>query len=205
MTWASDTWHECPWVPTIVSTCTTSNTSAISLIHLTSIFLHVCVLESVDGVSSPGSRSPASRPSTPNKDIKKVWSPIVTTCLSVSGSLVLYLSQMVLLSLTVFTAHLLISSCTGSDNMVLQVAVVRTPPRSPGSARGQTPPLPSHPMPDLSKVKSKVGSTENLKHIPGGGKVTQPRLCKDSPKDSVANQVSQHRPYGSSECPHWKG
>ncbi|KAK2833977.1 hypothetical protein Q5P01_017866 [Channa striata] len=77
--------------------------------------------ESVDGVS-PGSRSPASRSSTPNRDIKKV-------------------------------------------------AVVRTPPRSPGSARGRTPPLPSHPMPDLSKVKSKVGSTENLKHMPGGGKV----------------------------------
>nr|XP_020477342.1 microtubule-associated protein tau-like [Monopterus albus] len=78
--------------------------------------------ESVDGVSSPGSRSPASRSSTPNRDVKKV-------------------------------------------------AVIRTPPRSPGSARGRTPPLPSHPMPDLSNVKSKVGSTENLKHTPGGGKV----------------------------------
>ncbi|KAM9391752.1 microtubule-associated protein tau [Pholidichthys leucotaenia] len=78
--------------------------------------------ESVDSVNSPGSRSPASRSSTPNRDVKKV-------------------------------------------------AVVRTPPRSPGSARGRTPPLPSHPMPDLSNVKSKIGSTENLKHIPGGGKV----------------------------------
>ncbi|XP_026213239.1 microtubule-associated protein tau [Anabas testudineus] len=77
--------------------------------------------ESVDGVS-PGSRSPASRSSTPNRDVKKV-------------------------------------------------AVVRTPPRSPGSSRGRTPPLPSHPMPNLSNVKSKVGSTENLKHTPGGGKV----------------------------------
>jgi len=61
---------------------------------------------------------------------------------------------------------------TGSTGAVLQVAVVRTPPRSPSSARGRTPPLPSHPMPDLSNVKSKVGSTENLKHAPGGGKVT---------------------------------
>ncbi|XP_016533455.1 microtubule-associated protein tau [Poecilia formosa] len=77
--------------------------------------------ESMDGVNSPGSRSPASRSSTPNRDVKKV-------------------------------------------------AVVRTPPRSPGSARGRTPPT-SHPMPDLSSVKSKVGSTENLKHSPGGGKV----------------------------------
>ncbi|XP_037647614.1 microtubule-associated protein tau [Sebastes umbrosus] len=78
--------------------------------------------ESVDGGSSPGSRSPASRSSTPNRDVKKV-------------------------------------------------AVVRTPPRSPGAARGRTPPLPSHPMPDLSNVRSKVGSNENLKHTPGGGKV----------------------------------
>uniref|UniRef100_A0A3Q2FLI4 Microtubule-associated protein n=1 Tax=Cyprinodon variegatus TaxID=28743 RepID=A0A3Q2FLI4_CYPVA len=78
--------------------------------------------ESVDGVNSPGSRSPASRSSTPNRDVKKV-------------------------------------------------AVVRTPPRSPGSTRGRTPPLTSHPMPDLSGVKSKIGSTENLKHSPGGGKV----------------------------------
>ncbi|XP_076025646.1 microtubule-associated protein tau-like [Genypterus blacodes] len=78
--------------------------------------------ESVDGVSSPGSRSPASRSSTPNRDIKKV-------------------------------------------------AVVRTPPRSPSSARGRATPLPSHPMPDLSNVRSKVGSTGNLKHTPGGGKV----------------------------------
>uniref|UniRef100_A0A3Q2CKB6 Microtubule-associated protein n=1 Tax=Cyprinodon variegatus TaxID=28743 RepID=A0A3Q2CKB6_CYPVA len=52
-----------------------------------------------------------------------------------------------------------------------RVAVVRTPPRSPGSTRGRTPPLTSHPMPDLSGVKSKIGSTENLKHSPGGGKV----------------------------------
>ncbi|XP_047211991.1 microtubule-associated protein tau-like [Girardinichthys multiradiatus] len=78
--------------------------------------------ESMDGVNSPGSRSPSSRSSTPNRDVKKV-------------------------------------------------AVVRTPPRSPGSARGWTPPPTSHPMPDLSSVKSKVGSTENLKHAPGGGKV----------------------------------
>ncbi|KAM6966141.1 microtubule-associated protein tau isoform 1-T2 [Tautogolabrus adspersus] len=78
--------------------------------------------ESVDGVNSPGSRSPASRSSTPNRDVKKV-------------------------------------------------AVVRTPPKSPSSARGRTPPLQSHPMPDLTNVRSKVGSTENLKHSPGGGKV----------------------------------
>uniref|UniRef100_A0A2K6L9K7 Microtubule-associated protein tau n=1 Tax=Rhinopithecus bieti TaxID=61621 RepID=A0A2K6L9K7_RHIBE len=44
-----------------------------------------------------------------------------------------------------------------------KVAVVRTPPN-----RLQTAPVP---MPDLKNVKSKIGSTENLKHQPGGGKV----------------------------------
>ncbi|KAG7231994.1 hypothetical protein INR49_010027, partial [Caranx melampygus] len=69
----------------------------------------------------------------------------------------------------------------------VKVAVVRTPPRSPGPARGRTPPLTSHPMPDLSNVKSKVqivnkkmdlsnvaskcGSKVNIHHKPGGGKV----------------------------------
>ncbi|XP_022625434.1 microtubule-associated protein tau-like [Seriola dumerili] len=99
---------------TVKASRTTGGTRAAKMISAKST-------ESVDGVS-PGSRSPASRSSTPNRDVKKV-------------------------------------------------AVVRTPPRSPGPARGRTPPLTSHPMPDLSNVRSKVGSTENLKHTPGGGKV----------------------------------
>ncbi|XP_039702751.1 microtubule-associated protein tau isoform X9 [Pteropus medius] len=51
-----------------------------------------------------------------------------------------------------------------------KVAVVRTPPKSPSSAKSrlQTAPVP---MPDLKNIRSKVGSTENLKHQPGGGKV----------------------------------
>nr|XP_060637103.1 microtubule-associated protein tau isoform X17 [Anolis sagrei ordinatus] len=51
-----------------------------------------------------------------------------------------------------------------------KVAVVRTPPKSPASAktRLQTAPVP---MPDLKNIKSKIGSTENLKHQPGGGKI----------------------------------
>ncbi|XP_028841409.1 microtubule-associated protein tau isoform X12 [Denticeps clupeoides] len=50
-----------------------------------------------------------------------------------------------------------------------KVAVVRTPPKSPGSRR--TPVVPVAPMPDLKNVRSKIGSTENLKHQPGGGRV----------------------------------
>ncbi|XP_040605815.1 microtubule-associated protein tau isoform X14 [Mesocricetus auratus] len=51
-----------------------------------------------------------------------------------------------------------------------KVAVVRTPPKSPSASKSrlQTAPVP---MPDLKNVKSKIGSTENLKHQPGGGKV----------------------------------
>ncbi|NXM74052.1 TAU protein, partial [Serilophus lunatus] len=51
-----------------------------------------------------------------------------------------------------------------------KVAVVRTPPKSPASAKTRAPPS-AAPMPDLKNVKSKIGSTENLKHQPGGGKV----------------------------------
>ncbi|RXN21152.1 microtubule-associated tau-like isoform X1 [Labeo rohita] len=55
---------------------------------------------------------------------------------------------------------------------VKKVAVVRTPPKSPGSLRSRAPIAPVAPMPDLKNIKSKIGSTENLKHQPGGGKVT---------------------------------
>ncbi|XP_051741524.1 microtubule-associated protein tau isoform X16 [Ctenopharyngodon idella] len=54
---------------------------------------------------------------------------------------------------------------------VKKIAVVRTPPKSPGSLRSRAPIAPVAPMPDLKNVKSKIGSTENLKHQPGGGKV----------------------------------
>ncbi|XP_042589046.1 microtubule-associated protein tau-like [Cyprinus carpio] len=55
---------------------------------------------------------------------------------------------------------------------VKKVAVVRTPPKSPSSVRSRAPIAPVAPMPDLKNVKSKIGSTENIKHQPGGGKVT---------------------------------
>ncbi|XP_070846424.1 microtubule-associated protein tau-like isoform X14 [Chaetodon trifascialis] len=58
-------------------------------------------------------------------------------------------------------------------NKVKKVAVVRSTPKSPGSLKTR-PPAPlaaAAPMPDLKNVRSKVGSTDNLKHQPGGGKV----------------------------------
>ncbi|KAJ8254554.1 hypothetical protein COCON_G00211660 [Conger conger] len=51
-----------------------------------------------------------------------------------------------------------------------KVAVVRTPPKSPGSLKNR-PPAPLVPMPDLKNVRSKIGSTENIKHQPGGGRI----------------------------------
>ncbi|XP_061564053.1 microtubule-associated protein tau-like isoform X13 [Cololabis saira] len=57
-------------------------------------------------------------------------------------------------------------------NKVKKVAVVRSTPKSPGSLKTRSPaPLAAAPMPDLKNVRSKIGSTENMKHQPGGGRV----------------------------------
>ncbi|CAL8259239.1 unnamed protein product [Arctogadus glacialis] len=58
-------------------------------------------------------------------------------------------------------------------NKVKKVAVVRSSPKSPGSLKSRSPaPLAAAaPLPDLKNVRSKIGSTDNIKHQPGGGKV----------------------------------
>ncbi|XP_047232587.1 microtubule-associated protein tau-like isoform X3 [Girardinichthys multiradiatus] len=58
-------------------------------------------------------------------------------------------------------------------NKVKKVAVVRSNPKSPGSLKSRSPaPLAAAaPLPDLKNVRSKICSTENIKHQPGGGKV----------------------------------
>ncbi|XP_048871437.1 microtubule-associated protein tau-like isoform X4 [Brienomyrus brachyistius] len=58
----------------------------------------------------------------------------------------------------------------GANKEVKKVAVVRTPPKSPGSMKNRSP-ASAVPMPDLKNVRSKIGSTDNLKHQPGGGRV----------------------------------
>ncbi|MGH0120793.1 UNVERIFIED_CONTAM: hypothetical protein FKN15_065129 [Acipenser sinensis] len=58
----------------------------------------------------------------------------------------------------------------GATKEVKKVAVVRTPPKSPASIKNRAP-VPLAPMPDLKGVKSKIGSIDNIKHQPGGGKV----------------------------------
>ncbi|XP_029930292.1 microtubule-associated protein 2-like isoform X2 [Myripristis murdjan] len=51
-----------------------------------------------------------------------------------------------------------------------KIAVIRTPPKSPSSAQKQLKVL-NQPLPDLKNVKSKIGSTSNLKHQPKGGQI----------------------------------
>uniref|UniRef100_UPI00398EE563 microtubule-associated protein tau isoform X2 n=1 Tax=Pristiophorus japonicus TaxID=55135 RepID=UPI00398EE563 len=58
----------------------------------------------------------------------------------------------------------------GATKDIKKVAVVRTPPKSPAASKTRTTPV-AVPMPDLKNIKSKIGSTENIKHTPGGGKV----------------------------------
>ncbi|XP_046709671.1 microtubule-associated protein tau isoform X13 [Silurus meridionalis] len=53
-----------------------------------------------------------------------------------------------------------------------KVAVIRSTPKSPGSLKNRSPaPLAAVPLPDLKNVRPKVGSTENIKYQPGGGRV----------------------------------
>ncbi|CAK6969876.1 microtubule-associated protein 2-like isoform X7 [Scomber scombrus] len=59
-----------------------------------------------------------------------------------------------------------------------KVAVIRTPPKSPSSAQRQLKVL-NQPLPDLKNVKSKIGSTSNLKHQPKGGQVFIPSVKLD--------------------------
>lgn len=63
-----------------------------------------------------------------------------------------------------------------------KVAVIRTPPKSPSSAQRQLKVI-NQPLPDLKNVKSKIGSTSNLKHQPKGGQVTG--TCKTDRQRTV--------------------
>ncbi|XP_060795370.1 microtubule-associated protein tau isoform X1 [Neoarius graeffei] len=61
---------------------------------------------------------------------------------------------------------------TPAGKEIKKVAVIRSTPKSPGSLKNRSPaPLTAAPLPDLKNVRSKVGSTDNIKHQPGGGRV----------------------------------
>uniref|UniRef100_A0A3Q3XHX0 Microtubule-associated protein n=1 Tax=Mola mola TaxID=94237 RepID=A0A3Q3XHX0_MOLML len=79
-----------------------------------------------------------------------------------------------------------------------KVAVIRTPPKSPSSAQRQLKVL-NQPLPDLKNVKSKIGSTSNLKHQPKGGQVQiQSKKVDVSHITSKCGSMSniRHRPGG---------
>ncbi|XP_041118388.1 microtubule-associated protein 2-like isoform X13 [Polyodon spathula] len=58
-----------------------------------------------------------------------------------------------------------------------KVAIIRTPPKSPATPK-QLRPL-NQPLPDLKNVKSKIGSTDNIKYQPKGGQVLIPSVKVD--------------------------
>ncbi|XP_055752935.1 microtubule-associated protein tau-like isoform X5 [Salvelinus fontinalis] len=82
---------------------------------------------------------------------------------------------------------------------VKKVAVVRTPPKSPGSMRGRNPVPLAVPMPDLKNVRSKIGSTENIKHSPGGGRVqiTHKKIDLSNVQSKCGSKANiHHKPGG---------
>ncbi|XP_075036371.1 microtubule-associated protein 2 isoform X6 [Mixophyes fleayi] len=50
-----------------------------------------------------------------------------------------------------------------------KVAILRTPPKSPATLKQMR--VMNQPLPDLKNIKSKVGSTENIKYQPKGGQI----------------------------------
>ncbi|XP_028834319.1 microtubule-associated protein 2-like [Denticeps clupeoides] len=59
-----------------------------------------------------------------------------------------------------------------------KVAIIRSGPKSPGSTHRQLRVV-NQPLPDLSSIKSKIGSTDNLKYHPKGGQVLIPSVKLD--------------------------
>uniref|UniRef100_A0A3Q3N460 Microtubule-associated protein n=1 Tax=Mastacembelus armatus TaxID=205130 RepID=A0A3Q3N460_9TELE len=80
-----------------------------------------------------------------------------------------------------------------------KVAVIRTPPKSPSSAQRQLKVV-NQPLPDLKNVRSKIGSTSNIKHQPKGGQQVQIQTKKISVTHVTAKCGSMsnihHRPGG---------
>uniref|UniRef100_A0A8C5MBA2 Microtubule-associated protein n=1 Tax=Leptobrachium leishanense TaxID=445787 RepID=A0A8C5MBA2_9ANUR len=50
-----------------------------------------------------------------------------------------------------------------------KVALLRTPPKSPGTPKQIR--ISNQPMPDLKNIRSKIGSTDNIKYQPKGGQI----------------------------------
>ncbi|XP_041856878.1 microtubule-associated protein 2 [Melanotaenia boesemani] len=59
-----------------------------------------------------------------------------------------------------------------------KVAIIRTPPKSPATTPKQLRII-NQPLPDFKNIKSKIGSTENIKYQPKGGQVLIPSVKLD--------------------------
>uniref|UniRef100_A0A671RA14 Microtubule-associated protein n=1 Tax=Sinocyclocheilus anshuiensis TaxID=1608454 RepID=A0A671RA14_9TELE len=59
-----------------------------------------------------------------------------------------------------------------TGNEIKKVAVIRSTPKSPKN-RSPTSLSAAAPLPDLKNIRSKVGSTDNLRHQPGGGRYVE--------------------------------
>ncbi|XP_029981380.1 microtubule-associated protein 2 [Sphaeramia orbicularis] len=79
-----------------------------------------------------------------------------------------------------------------------KVAVVRTPPKSPATTPKQLRII-NQPLPDFKNVKSKIGSTENIKYQPKGGQIPilnkKPDFIHLQSKFSSKNNL-KHSPRG---------
>lgn len=74
------------------------------------------------------------------------------------------------------------------------MAVIRTPPKSPATTPKQLR-IVNQPLPDFKNIKSKIGSTENIKYQPKGGQVNVsflvlPVLCRPAYSSHLCITVS---------------
>ncbi|MGH0124429.1 UNVERIFIED_CONTAM: hypothetical protein FKN15_055338 [Acipenser sinensis] len=85
-----------------------------------------------------------------------------------------------------------------------KVAIIRTPPKSPATPK-QLRPL-NQPLPDLKNVRSKIGSTDNIKYQPKGGQIESHKLSfRESARarvDHGAEIVTQSPGMSGSTSPH---
>ncbi|XP_028249158.1 microtubule-associated protein 2 isoform X3 [Parambassis ranga] len=80
-----------------------------------------------------------------------------------------------------------------------KVAVLRTPPKSPATTPKQLRII-SEPLPDYKNVKSKIGSTENIKYQPKGGQIhilNKKRDFSQSLTKCSSKENLKHSPHGA--------
>ncbi|KAG7261961.1 hypothetical protein CRUP_038179, partial [Coryphaenoides rupestris] len=93
-------------------------------------------------------------------------------------------------------------SLISQERQAVTVAVVRTPPKSPATTPKQLRIL-NQPLPDFKNVKSKIGSTENIKYQPKGGQmqILNKKLDFSSIQSKCGSRDNlKHTPRGGNVC-----